>query len=83
MRFANTFRILGLLLAGVITSACGSDPNQPTTLQQQQAAMHPAPPSADALKNAMSKVHFKTPGSDAKQAPPAGTTLPGDSKGGK
>jgi hypothetical protein len=64
-------------------SGCGSDVSRPSTLQQQQDAMHQPAPSADALKEAMSKVHFKTPGPDSAQAPPGGQMPPPGTKVGK
>lgn len=72
MRFACTVRIAGLLLTGVVLSSCGKDPDRPSSLQQQQDAMHTAPPSPDALREAMGKVHFKTPSSNPVQLPPGG-----------
>jgi len=81
MRLSNKVRIVGVLLAGAMSCSCGSDPNVPSTLKQQQDAMHGPPPSADALKDAMSKVHFKTPGSDANQPPPGGAPPPGTKVG--
>jgi len=73
---------VSILLAGVALASCGSDPSRPSTLKQQQDAMHGPPPSADALKDAMSKVHFKTPGQNTPETPPAGTALPGGAKTG-
>jgi hypothetical protein len=81
MRFSDTTKVASVLLAGVMLSACGSDPNRPATADQQRAAMHHAPPSADELKQAMSKVHFKTPDSNSAQTPPAGAGLPGTKSG--
>jgi hypothetical protein len=77
MRIANTIKIASAMLAGMVVYGCGSDPNQPATLKEQQAAMHPAPPSADQLKEAMSKVHFRTPdsGPPGGQMPPPGTKV--------
>lgn len=82
MRFANALKTASILLAGSILCSCGSDANQPSTLKQQQAAMHTAAPSADELKAAMSKVHFNTPGSNPVQMPPAGQAIP-SATGGK
>lgn len=82
MRIAETLGIASVILLGVTTTSCGSDAGKPTTLQQQQAAMHAPPPSPEALKQAMSNVHFKTP-SGSNQAPPPGTALPGAPSAGK
>jgi len=76
MQIARLLNVSGILFVGYLLSGCAGDPNQPSTLQQQQAAMHTAAPSPDALKSAMSKVHFNTPGSNA-QKPPAGQAVPG------
>jgi len=83
MRFSETLYVVGVLIAGAIMTACGGDPDKPATLDQQRAAMHHAPPSADDLKQAMSKVHFKTPGSGSGQAPPGGMMPPPGTKVGK
>jgi uncharacterized protein YcfL len=80
MRIYKISSFSSIFFAGLILAGCASDPNQPTTLQQQQAAMHTSAPSADALKSAMSKVHFNTPGSNT-QKPPDGQALPGAKPG--
>ncbi len=80
MKIVTTIKFASILILGLFMCACSSDPNTPTTLQQQQAAMHPAPPSADQLKDAMAKVHFNTPGSNPPAKPPAGAPVPGAGK---
>lgn len=82
MRFSDIVKVASVLLAGVVVTACGNDASKPATIDEQRAAMHHAPPSADALKDAMSKIHFKTPGQSTPQAPPEGTALPGGVKTG-
>lgn len=78
-------RLFILAIPGIALLAlagCSGSPDQPASLEQQRAAMHPAPPSADALKNEMAKVHFKTPGGNV-QMPPSGQPVPGAAKSGK
>lgn len=83
MRIPDICMVASLLLAGSALTGCGNDPNKPATVDEQRAAMHHAPPSADQLKDAMSKVHFKTPGSDSVQKPPGGAMTPSSGKTGQ
>jgi uncharacterized protein YcfL len=79
MRVDKPLIFAGTVLALFVLAGCGNPEGQPASLAEQRAAMHPAPPSADALKSEMAKVHFKTPGANV-QVPPSGQNVPSTGK---